>query len=62
MTKDATFEDGREAPVNIGAEDAEDLSVISMLVQDAVLPATEITWRSSERGFALLVNRFRCED
>ena len=62
MTKDATFEDGREAPVNIGAEDAEDLSVISMLVQDAVLPATEITWRPSERRFALLVNRFRWED
>ena len=62
MTTDATFEDGREAPVNIGAVDAEDLSVVSMLVQDAVLPVTEISWWPSERRFALLVNRFRWED
>ena len=62
MTDDATFEDGREAPLNLGAFDLDDLKVISSLVQDAVFPITEMTWRPGERRFALLVNRFRWED
>ncbi|WP_238367736.1 DUF2948 family protein [Mesobacterium pallidum] len=62
MTEDARFEDGREAPLNLGAMDAEDLKVLAALVQDAVLPATEMTWRPRERRFALLLNRFRWED
>ena len=59
---DATFEDGREAPLNLGALDAEDLKVISTLAQDAVFPITEMSWRAAERRFALLLNRFRWED
>ncbi|MBO9453394.1 DUF2948 family protein [Tropicibacter sp. R16_0] len=59
---DATFEDGREAPLNLGALDDEDLKVISTLAQDAVFPITEMSWRASERRFALLLNRFRWED
>lgn len=62
MTQDATFEDGREAPLNLGAQDAEDLQVISSLVQDAVFAITDMTWRPAERRFAVLVNRFRWED
>jgi len=62
MTEDASFEDGREAPLNLGALDADDLQVISSLVQDAVLPASEMSWRPKEQRFALLVNRFRWED
>ncbi|MEX0339483.1 MAG: DUF2948 family protein [Arenibacterium sp.] len=62
MTEDARFEDGGERPLNLGALDADDLQVISALVQDAVLPITEMTWRPSERRFALLLNRFRWED
>ncbi|MCB4456001.1 DUF2948 family protein [Leisingera sp. McT4-56] len=59
---DASFEDGREAPLNLGALEEEDLKVLSTLLQDAVFPATEMSWRASERRFALLVNRFRWED
>ncbi|QAX31057.1 DUF2948 family protein [Leisingera sp. NJS204] len=59
---DASFEDGREAPLNLGALEEEDLKVLSSLVQDAVFPVTEMSWRASERRFALLVNRFRWED
>lgn len=62
MTQDATFEDGREAPLNLGALDADDLRVISSLAQDAVFPITEMTWRAADRRFALLINRFRWED
>ena len=59
---DASFEDGREAPLNLGAEDGDDLQVISSLAQDAVFPVTEMKWQPSQRRFALLLNRFRWED
>lgn len=62
MTQDATFEDGREAPLNLGAQDADDLQVISTLAQDAVFPITEMTWQARHQRFGLLVNRFRWED
>lgn len=62
MTEDAKFEDGAERPVNIGAMDAEDLQVLSALVQDAVFPATEMRWDAKARRFAILLNRFRWED
>lgn len=62
MSEDARFEDGQERPLNLGAMDAEDLAVISSLVQDAVFPITEMTWRAGERRFAILLNRFRWED
>lgn len=59
---DARFEDGGERPIRLRAFDAEDLSVISALVQDAVFPVTEIRWQRSKRRLALLLNRFRWED
>jgi len=62
VTNDATFEDGREAPLNLGAFDPDDLQVISALTQDAVFPITEMRWQSGQRRFAILLNRFRWED
>lgn len=62
MTEDARFEDGREAPVNLGALDAEDLQILSSLAQDAVFPISEMQWVPRERRFGLLLNRFRWED
>jgi hypothetical protein len=59
---DARFEDGREAPLNLGALDAEDLAVIASLTQDAVFPGSEMKWDRANRRFALLINRFRWED
>ncbi|MCV2870235.1 DUF2948 family protein [Defluviimonas sp. WL0002] len=59
---DATFEDGAERPLALRAETAEDLGVISALVQDAVLPITEIRYDRRRRELALLLNRFRWED
>jgi len=60
--EDARFEDGREAPLNLGAQDAEDLKVISSLCQDAVFPASEMSWDRKAHRFALLLNRVRWED
>lgn len=61
MTEDARFEDANEAPLRLRALAAEDLSVISALLQDAVLPGSEIRWERRARRLALLVNRFRWE-
>jgi hypothetical protein len=62
MTGDARFEDGGERPLRLKALDAEDLAVISSLVQDAVFPASEMVWSARQRRFGLLLNRFRWED
>jgi hypothetical protein len=59
---DARFEDGDERPLNLFAQDAEDLKVMSALVQDAVLSLADVTWDRKARRFAALVNRFRWED
>ena len=59
---DAKFEDGGEGPLRLVAQDADDLKVISTLVQDAVLPVTEMTFDPRRHRFALLLNRFRWED
>ena len=62
MTEDARFEDGREAPLNLGALDVDDLNVIASLTQDAVFPASEMRWDRKAGRFALLLNRVRWED
>lgn len=62
MTQDARFEDGREAPLNLGALDGDDLAVIASLTQDAVFPASEMRWHRKGARFALLLNRVRWED
>jgi hypothetical protein len=59
---DARFEDGGDRPINLGALDAGDLTVISALVQDAVLTAGDLHYRRGKRQFAVLLNRFRWED
>jgi len=62
VTEDARFEDGGEQPLRLKALDAEDISVLSALVQDAIFPAKEMVWKQAERRFAILLNRFRWED
>ena len=59
---DASFAEGRETPLRLRAVDAEDLKVISALVQDAVFPVTEMRLQRRKRRFVLLLNRFRWED
>ena len=59
---DARFEDGRDAPLNLGAQDVEELQVLSALIQDAIFPITEMTWQAKQRRFGLLLNRFRWEE
>ena len=62
MSEDARFEDGAERPLRLRAEGTGDLQVLAALVQDAVLPASEMKWDRRHRRFACLLNRFRWED
>ena len=59
---DARFEDAEAGPLRLSAFDAEGLSVISALVQDAVFPITEMTYARPRRRFAVMLNRLRHED
>lgn len=59
---DARFEDADEGPLYLAALEADDLTIIASLVQDAVFPITEMTFQPKHRLFALLLNRFRWED
>ena len=62
MVVDARYEDGAERPLRLKALDAEDLTAISAVLQDAVLCLSELSWQPAKRRFGLLANRFRWED
>ena len=62
MLEDARFEDGREKALRLKVLEVDDLSVVASLVQDAVFPASEMTWDRRARRFAVLLNRYRWED
>jgi hypothetical protein len=67
MTKqstDARFEDApiSDQPLRLKAESADDLTVISSLVQDAVGKASDIAWMPKKRRLVILMNRFRWEN
>ena len=62
MNQDAGFNDALDRPLNLGAQDAEDLQVISSLTQDAVLTVDDLKWSRAERQVVFLLKRFRWED
>lgn len=47
--------------LKIIARDAEDLTVVSACLQDALVPMTEMRYLPQERRFIMVVNRFRWE-
>lgn len=47
--------------MRLRAQDAEDLKVVSALMQDAIIPIGEIAWLPDERLFVLLASRFLWE-
>jgi hypothetical protein len=47
--------------LRLRAEDAEDLAVISAVVQDALISVKDLTYDRDRRRFTLVVNRFRWE-
>ena len=51
-----------DAPLRLRAEDADDLAVISAVVQDALISVKDFTYDRGERRFTLVANRFRWEN
>jgi hypothetical protein len=63
----AQRETGPNAPANyrrltLGAEDSDDLAVISAVVQDATIRVADLAWQKRRRRFVLMLNRFIWED
>lgn len=59
---DARFADADPTPLALMAGDVDDLTIISALIQDAVLSVGDISYDPRQRQLALLLNRFRWED
>ncbi|MCI4661354.1 MAG: DUF2948 family protein [Neomegalonema sp.] len=58
--RDASFMDD-DKPLRLRALDGEDLTVISALMQDAVVQVKDIAWLPGQRRFVLVANRYRWE-
>ncbi|MBL4720188.1 MAG: DUF2948 family protein [Alphaproteobacteria bacterium] len=52
---------GENGPIKLRARDAEDLAVVSAMLQDAILPLGDMTYDPDEKSFILALNRFRWE-
>ena len=59
---DASFNDGDEKALRLRALSADDLSVVSALLQDSVGETGKMSWLRKRRRFSLLLSRFRWED
>lgn len=49
-------------PVRLRAKDLEDLTVISALLQDSLVPLGDMAYIKEEQRFVMAVNRYRWED
>jgi hypothetical protein len=50
-----------DTPLRLRAEDADDLAVISAVVQDALISVKDLTYDRAARRFTFVANRFRWE-
>lgn len=50
-----------ERAFRVRAETVEDLEIVSAMLQDAIVPISEIAWRRGEKRFVLMTQRFRWE-
>lgn len=50
------------APLKLRCEDAEDVVVLSSVLQDALVPLAEVAWLPAERRFVLVAARFVWEE
>ena len=61
MAQDASFSDGADSALYLGALSPEDLEVISSILQDGIFFVNDLAWSKKKRQVAVLVNRFRWE-
>lgn len=49
------------APLKLQAKDADDIQVISAILQDSIIPLCDMTYRPEEKSFILVAQRLRKE-
>ncbi|WP_119679090.1 DUF2948 family protein [Indioceanicola profundi] len=47
--------------LKLRARDAEDLKVVSAMLQDSIIPICDLAWLAGERSFVMIANRFKWE-
>ncbi len=62
MAQDASFSDGADSALYLGAVTPEDLEVISSILQDGIFFVKDLAWLKKKRQLAVLINRFRWEN
>ena len=62
MAQDASFSDGADSALYLGAVTPEDLEVISSILQDGIFFVKDLAWLKKKRQVAVLINRFRWEN
>ena len=49
-------------PLKLAGKDADDLQVISAMIQDALVPLAVVAFLADEQRFVLALNRYRWND
>ena len=62
MAQDASFSDGTDSALYLGAVTPADLEVISSILQDGIFFVRDLAWLKKKRQVAVLINRFRWEN
>ena len=62
MAQDASFSNGADSALYLGAVTPEDLEVISSILQDGIFFVKDLAWLKKQRQVAVLINRFRWEN
>ena len=62
MSQDASFLEGADSALYLGAFTPEDVEVISTILQDGIFFINDLAWFKKKRQVAVLVNRFRWEN
>ena len=62
MSQDASFLEGADSALYLGAFTPEDIDVISTILQDGIFFINDLAWLKKKRQVAVLVSRFRWEN
>ena len=62
MSQDASFLEGADSALYLGAFTRDDVEVISTILQDGIFFINDLAWFKKKRQVAVLVNRFRWEN
>ena len=62
MSQDASFLEGADSALYLGAFTPDDVEVMSTILQDGIFFINDLAWLKKKRQVAVLVNRFRWEN